>query len=330
MHHLRMLDSLANKTNTPCCCVQVLWFVKSCDAHGNHVPIDDVRHYAVHVEGPASAAARVCLQGDDASQAVVACTPTVAGQYAVSVRYEERHIKGSPWTLHVAPDRGRGLHSRVVQLPDSFTVGLAASVEVVVRDVHGNVSRGGDLVTVEVDNAHEGMRVDLTSAHFPRLGATGCTALAVVAGGNGTYTASYQPTRSGLATLRSTVNGETLGSPVTLPLHPAAVASLQLCQQGPWTCDAGRDAERVVAWDDAWFRCLLNVHKDDETTASSIDRRSIPAAGASQGCVWQPTDPGRCFVGGHGARRRRGSMAGHGVRPGRWHLHGVRNHHAGR
>lgn len=118
--------------------------------------IDDLQHVAVAAQGPGPLDVVLQLQGDGHSEVMATYTPTVAGLYNVAALCKGQQIKGSSWELEVRPGKGRALHSKVVQLPGSWTAGVAAQVVVDVRDVYGNVSAGGDCVAVEVDNALEG------------------------------------------------------------------------------------------------------------------------------------------------------------------------------
>lgn len=271
------------------------------------------------------------------------------------------------------PDVGRALHSRFEQLPARLVAGEEALLEMVVRDVYGNVSGGEDRVTVEVDNVLEGTwsvsllytrcvcaivcccvcgaarwscvlgrhassTHDACNALHCFLTSPGCTSLVVAARGHGRYSAAYQPTRSGLVTITAAVNGEALGQAVTLPVVAGGAASMQLRQQEPWRCVAGRwgRCAGVVACVAAWvflcshvvprvFFCVcLAGNQSRETSwqplSLAMTRRTSPAASASQGRIRQRPHPRRCPCCSSGAQRRR-------IRPMAHHRHGRRGRH---
>ncbi len=180
-----------------------------------------MRHFHAAIQGPADVDVHLTAS-DDHTEVMATYTATAAGTYTVAATYKGQHIQGSTWALQVAPDLGRALHSRYVQLPDSFTAGNSVNMALAVNDVHGNASLGGDRVVLEADNAVEGV-----------------TSLTVVDDGHGVYRAAYAPTRSGFVTIRAFVNGELIGVPHTLPVLPAGLRALVPVTPGLWTCTAG-------------------------------------------------------------------------------------------
>ena len=82
--------------------------------------------------------------------------PRKVGTYSVGVTYKGVHIKNSPWQLTVVPNTGRATRSTLAGLPSRFTAGTPVIVELLARDIFGNLTAGGDSVSILADNATEG------------------------------------------------------------------------------------------------------------------------------------------------------------------------------
>ena len=82
--------------------------------------------------------------------------PRKVGTYFVKVTHNGVHIKDSPWQLTVIADRGRATQSNLFGVPSHFVAGTPVAVKLVAKDVFGNLTSGGDAVTIIADSATEG------------------------------------------------------------------------------------------------------------------------------------------------------------------------------
>jgi len=122
-------------------------------------------------------------------------TPTAMGTDVVAITMNGRPIGGSPFTSTVgagpvSPDQS------TATVPDG-TAGLATEILVQTRDGAGNLlSSGGETVAVTVSGANDAGGLTVTDQ------------------ADGTYTASYTPTRAGTDAVVITINGAPInGSP---------------------------------------------------------------------------------------------------------------------
>ena len=66
--------------------------------------------------------------------------------------------------------------------------------------------------------------------------------------GKGAYAATLSTSVAGIVTVSATVNGETVGLPVTVAAEPGPLASLVACTSGPLRCTAGRQTPLYVVF----------------------------------------------------------------------------------
>src|SRR5690606_37521223 len=115
-------------------------------------------------------------------------TPTKSGDDEIAITLGGVAISGSAFTSAVVPGAVSGSHTTAV-VPDGVA-GEATEITVTARDAQGNpVGAGGSTVAATVSGANAGLTV------------------AVADNGDGTYTLTYTPTKSGVYEKAMTLGG---------------------------------------------------------------------------------------------------------------------------
>ena len=166
---------------------------------------------------------------ESSGQLTAQLTPARAGLYTVSCRYKGELISGSPWELQATPDSAVAHRSSIQGLPPSLVSGKTERIVVVAKDEHGNVTCGGDHVTMESDDCN------------------GRKALQVSDNRDGTYSADLCPLMAGSVTVRVFVHKKLVELPQTLMVVPGEFHALTRISDSPIACRAGEEFSLPLA-----------------------------------------------------------------------------------
>jgi len=159
---------------------------------------------------------------DDLSgQLIAQLMPVSAGTYTVSCRYKGNHISGSPWELQAAPGVAVAYRSLVQGVPSTLVSGKSENVVIIAKDKHGNVTRGGDHVIVDIEDCNGRKSLLVSDNH------------------DGTYSTELSPVTAGSFTLMAFVNNKLVELPKALMVQPGKFHALISVSEKPITCRAG-------------------------------------------------------------------------------------------